>query len=487
VTRAAARRLQSFLVAVAAICCAAVVTGTVSGASATSASASTYYVSTSGSNQNPGTFAEPWRTPQHAVNQMAPGDTTFVLAGTYSGQTYCDAGSGDGGSAEGGYVSLKAYPGGRPVLRGALSAILKMNCDYFIVQGFDIAGPAIVNGTNVYPVSGSDHVRLIGNDIYGSICQGVSMDPDTADYEFLGNRIHHNGVQSTACDEQAHGLYLQGDRHVVKNNLIYDNHDYGIQVYPYARDSDLAYNTVTTNGRAGLVIGGSGRGPSGTGVAGITMVGNIFAFNTTFGIHRAQTPPDSCDIHGNVFHANPAGDVENGFPSGCVGANTSANPLFLKLETRDLHLLTGSPAIDIGDPVYQPPNDFDGVLRPQGAGPDVGAYEFSSTPRPPPSPPPHDTRPTVDSRPFLRGVTRRGSRLATSSGKWAGTRPISVRFRWRRCNKQGRRCTGLPRAKRATCRLISADVGSRLYAVVTAANAFGSATARTRLSAVVKR
>ena len=259
VTRAARSPLQRLLLAVAALCCCAALPGAVSLSSASVNTGVTFYVSTAGLDSNPGTLAQPWRTPQHAVNVMAPGDTTLVLAGTYSGQTYCDGSTGDGGSTAG-FVSLKAYPGATPVLTGAVDGIIKISCDYFSVQGFNIAGPAVVGGTNIYPMGGSSHIRLIGNDIHGSVCQGISMDPDTTDYEILGNRIHHNGVQPTACDQQAHGLYLQGDRHVVKNNLLHDNHDYGIQAYPYGRDSVIAYNVSVNNGKAGIVMGGNGSG-----------------------------------------------------------------------------------------------------------------------------------------------------------------------------------------------------------------------------------
>jgi hypothetical protein len=38
-------------------------------------------------------------------------------------------------------------------------------------------------------------------------------------------------------------------------------------------------------------------------------------------------------------------------------------------------LLSGSLAIDAADPVASPPTDQRGVSRPQGSGPDIGAYE----------------------------------------------------------------------------------------------------------------
>ena len=55
-------------------------------ASATSVSATTYYVGTTGNDSNPGTArTNAWRTLQSAVNHVSPGDTIIVLAGTYAG------------------------------------------------------------------------------------------------------------------------------------------------------------------------------------------------------------------------------------------------------------------------------------------------------------------------------------------------------------------------------------------------------------------
>jgi len=448
----------------------------------------TYYVSTTGSDGNPGTLERPWATPQHAVDHMSPGDTTLVFSGVYVGQVDCS--SGDGGSAGGGYVSLRAYPGTRPVLTGAFGAIVEMSCDYFDVEGFDIAGPSIVNGTNVYPEDGSDHVRLIGNDIHGAICQGISMDAGTSNYEIIRNRIYDNGNRATACDEQAHGLYLQGDGHVVMNNLVYGNHNYGIQRYPQGSDSVIAYNTVVfnglTTGKSGMVIGSES---SDQHVSGDIVTSNVIAFNGGWGIHHAAYGPTSCDIHGNLVYGNPEGDIEGGFPAGCVGPNKSADPLFLDAAKRNLHLSPGSPAIDIGDASHAPSTDFDGTPRPQGAGFDVGAFEYSTqpVPPPPPGPPPPGSKPTLKSRPVLHGKAKKGRTLRASAGKWQGARPLRVSFQWRRCKRHGSRCVTVAQGRRPRHRLTRADVGRKLFVVVTATNAYGSATARTRTSAVVRR
>jgi hypothetical protein len=58
------------------------------------------------------------------------------------------------------------------------------------------------------------------------------------------------------------------------------------------------------------------------------------------------------------------------------GGNIDADPLFVDAPNDDLHLSAGSSAIDTGDDNVCPAMDLDGVLRPQGEGCDMGAYEY---------------------------------------------------------------------------------------------------------------
>ncbi|MCD4697955.1 MAG: T9SS type A sorting domain-containing protein, partial [Bacteroidales bacterium] len=52
------------------------------------------------------------------------------------------------------------------------------------------------------------------------------------------------------------------------------------------------------------------------------------------------------------------------------------DPLFVNLSENDFHLTENSPCIDAGDSINAPDFDFDGNPRPQGAGYDIGAYEY---------------------------------------------------------------------------------------------------------------
>jgi hypothetical protein len=64
-----------------------------------------------------------------------------------------------------------------------------------------------------------------------------------------------------------------------------------------------------------------------------------------------------------------------------VGSATgtfSADPLFVNFQTNgtgDYHLKRNSPAVDKGTATSAPTTDIDGIARPRGAAPDIGAYE----------------------------------------------------------------------------------------------------------------
>jgi hypothetical protein len=98
---------------------------------------------------------------------------------------------------------------------------------------------------------------------------------------------------------------------------------------------------------------------------------------------------------------------------------------------------------------------------------------------------PSPTPPVNTVRPALSGVSRDGSTLTTSSGNWSGTAPLSYAYSWRRCDAGGGACATIGGASGQTYAVVPGDVGSRLYSLVTATNAAGSASQRSALSAVV--
>ena len=115
-----------------------------------------YFVSENGSNSNAGTSeSEPFLTIAKAMNSVSPGDTVYVMNGTYRNTGY---GSGIDGSdltngnvvritasgSEGAYITLRNLEGHKPKIQfdGAGGINLAPNTSYIIIEGFEVEGPS---------------------------------------------------------------------------------------------------------------------------------------------------------------------------------------------------------------------------------------------------------------------------------------------------------------------------------------------------------
>ena len=109
-------------------------------------------------------------------------------------------------------------------------------------------------------------------------------------------------------------------------------------------------------------------------------------FNCTFGdrVDRAFQAASSVSTGVEVRNLLVLGSnlpSEASAPSNLAVSTSS----FVGVGSNNYHLAVGSPAIDNGEPLASVTQDRDGVGRPQGSGPDIGAYEWclQCTPAPP--------------------------------------------------------------------------------------------------------
>ena len=82
------------------------------------AAGNTYYVSTTGSDKNPGTLAQPWLTIQKVANTVVAGDTVNIEAGTYNAQ-FTITTSGTAGNP----IIFQNYNGGTVIIDGTSAGI----------------------------------------------------------------------------------------------------------------------------------------------------------------------------------------------------------------------------------------------------------------------------------------------------------------------------------------------------------------------------
>jgi hypothetical protein len=116
---------------------------------------------------------------------------------------------------------------------------------------------------------------------------------------------------------------------------------------------------------------------------------------------------------------------------------------------------------------------------------DVSSLKISNTSYAVAGAAPPPTSPENTAWPVLSGTSRVGQTLTTSNGTWTGTAPFTFGYAWRRCDASGANCVTIAGAAGQSYVLTAADIGSKVYSLVTAQNTAGSASQRSALSALV--
>lgn len=298
-----------------------------------------YYVATTGNNNNAGTEAAPWLTIHKCVDTMVAGDTCYVRGGTYSASTNIRFQRSGTQSAP---IKLLAYQGEVPIINWtgqttthrimishASGANVAMG--WITISGFEIR-----NGYEGMKFTSMHNSTISNNWIHDNSNQGI-LGIGGHHNLFQRNIINHNGNFPT-CDaggacNQSHGMYMHGDSYVVTNNLIYDNAGYGIQpngsstsVYTPTKHPSTAFagagnwvvanNTFAYNyGRGGITIWGGTCGN-------MRIENNIFYENAAKvasapqGIAFTSTTCTGAQIRNNHFYGTA--------PGGTAGIGTGA-------------------------------------------------------------------------------------------------------------------------------------------------------------------
>ena len=311
----------------------------------------TYFVSGSGSDSNPGSLEAPFRSVAKAIAVARAGESVVVRNGVYPEWVTASVSG----------VSVRAYPGERPVMTGRV----KVTGKNITLQGLVFRGGTEANATQVLVyVSDGDGLVLSGNEMSGAVMSAMFIE-FSDDLRIVGNWIHDNGSHSNLD----HGIYLgSGSRAWIVNNVIERNFAKGVQCYPNCDNAVIAHNTIIGNGRAGIIIGGEESTSDGN-----LVVNNVVAFNGDTGI---RTYWGSAVGQGNVARNNLSFGNTNGNVTGdaslAVEGTIQADPRFVG--SSDYRLAAGSPALGVALAGYTSV-DYLGLARPQGGARDLGAFE----------------------------------------------------------------------------------------------------------------
>lgn len=208
-----------------------------------------------------------------------------------------------------------------------------------------------------------DANRLLGNRASGD-GGGVLL------YASQGN-LRNNRIQGNRSGNWGGGICLRTRTQAnLINNLVVQNvaggNGGGVSLYEQTQ-AGLTNNTQSQNRARGL--GGGLYLDSGTEA---TVTNGILWGNAAASV----TPGDNTQITANGTLNVSYSDVAGGWAG---TGNLDANPGWV-LPGEDFHLAATSPCRDSGTAVGAPRRDLDGTLRPQGAGYDMGAYEWSPGP-----------------------------------------------------------------------------------------------------------
>jgi hypothetical protein len=221
-----------------------------------------------------------------------------------------------------------------------------------------------------------DGFEIAYNKVYGGRKEGIDAKSSSRN-----GSIHHN----TVSDQARVGIYVDGlggeARNIsVYNNLVYRN-AHGIVIGNEGRghtaDVRVYNNVVYSNRNRGISIAAWGPGPDHD-IDNVQLVNNTVTKNGGSGILMDNPQATNVLIRNNIAYAN-AGRTFNQVRvtkgRAVVERNLVTDPRFRNPAWSDFSLQYNSPAIDAGIEAYAPATDFDGKRRPQGAGPDIGAYE----------------------------------------------------------------------------------------------------------------
>ena len=343
--------------------------------SSSSATGTTWYVSTLGNNAwDCLTPSTPCRTIQAAVNKASDGDALNVAAGTYSaaiGEAFpimLDKTLLIHGAATATTI-IDATGSGQDVIYAYSS--LGVYLDHFTIQGGnrgimllgyapgDITGSIQdnrISGNQTGIYSSYTQVGITNNDISGNVHDGIhnGLSPNVIDRNVLALNGSGGGDAAIFNDQSSP---------IIINNLIGWNNGSGI--YNYQSSPTITNNTISINY--------GGPGIYNYNLSNPAITNNIVTSNFDHGI-RVDGTGSSVNTYNDVW-GNVPGDYYGTFAG---TGSISADPRIVSI--LDFHLLCSSPAIDHGNNGAPgvPSVDYDGHPRPVGGVVDMGAYEWQS-------------------------------------------------------------------------------------------------------------
>jgi hypothetical protein len=353
-----------------------------------------YYVSTTGSDSNPGTQSQPWKTIQKAANTLASGDTVTVLAGNYpaeisvskSNLTFVAQGT----------VVTKAWTisGNNNVVNGF--EITDTSSNYGVMVGHwesTTASGNLIENNNIHNTM-QDGIWFFGsNNTYSGNYIHDMADGNVTHVDcfqtwgpasgaiFEGNTCHNPNTSGVNQMAMVEGQYLPVENLMFRNNIFIMHCPSGpCAMNFWGADIPNAITNISVVNNTFVHIGSS----VGDDVAEFAYInGGEFKNNLVinYGLQNVHQYVSLYSSEGVVVSNNAVWTADGVPPSGVPypGDIWMQDPKLVNLTGLDFHLLSTSPLINKGSNLgSENTNDLDDNPRPVGSGYDIGAFELQS-------------------------------------------------------------------------------------------------------------
>ena len=346
-----------------------------------SAFAKDLYVSTTGSDSNPGTQTAPVKTIARADALASAGTIVHVAAGTYrvSAPSLDNAGikTSKSGTATARIKFVSDVKWGAKIIVSGTGITWDSRGSYVDIDGFDISGSGrhgiLAAGANLTMTNNFIHDLTISGGCNGSGGAAIDTYGPVGGVVIDRNVVRNIGASMIGRCNTVQGIYIANANNVVTNNLVSGVAMAGIQQWHGATASTIVNNTVFHT-KDGILLGQGDAGTT-TGSANNYVANNVVYDNTTYGIvELGKMAGNNRYVNNLVAKSGTSMRV-----AGSVSGTISSDPLFVGYQangTGNYRLSSSSPAIDRGTSTSAPRVDLTLVARPRGAAIDIGAYEF---------------------------------------------------------------------------------------------------------------
>ncbi len=191
--------------------------------------ATTYYVATNGSDNNPGTQDQPFATLAQAAKKVADGDTVIVRGGTYylNSPVWIE----NSGTASA-HIVFQSYTGEKVILDGSNSPANKdlvvITGQYIDFKNFEMRQSHHI-GVSIW---GGRHVRIQNNIIHDTSIDGIYVGSTDTDVLVNGNTVYNTNLlysSSHGTGGWGSAINANGNGRIrVTANNVYNNYGEGI-------------------------------------------------------------------------------------------------------------------------------------------------------------------------------------------------------------------------------------------------------------------